>query len=65
MQIECYYVVIVNKYGVWLDLMHHETEISTRFYETWAGLLEDYSWAQATRNEEPVHVRASFLTGKG
>ena len=60
MQIECYYVVIVNKNGIWLDLMHHETEISTRFYKTWAELLEDYSWVKLTRAEETVHVRAAF-----
>ena len=65
MQIECYYVVIVNKNGVWLDLEHSKGNISTRYYETWAKLLESYAWEQATRDGEPVHVRAAFLAGKG
>ena len=60
MQIECYYVVIVTNNGIWLDLMHHEKNITTHFYETWSELLEGYSWVQAARDEGLVHVRAAF-----
>ena len=60
MQIECYYAVIVNKNGVWLDLVHAENNISTRFYETWKELLDSYAWELVMRSEETVHVRAAF-----
>ena len=60
MKIECHYIVIVNKNGIWLDLMYHETMISTNFYKTWFELLEDHLWEKATRDEGPLRVRAAF-----
>ena len=61
MQITCYYVVTVNKHGIWLDLICRETSIVTYFYSTWEEMFGSYTWADVCADDEPLRVRAAFV----
>ena len=60
MKIECRHIVVVNKNGVWLNLVHgqNEREIRTQLYDDWNELLTDSSWwLYAVTDDQPVRVR--------